>query len=406
MGTKTEDSEKKEENTNLLDNDTIRKLAREEMDFDQLSPEQKSEFHLRFVEGDEEEVPTEEEEAAAIKAAATNPPAASSNATPPVENNPPAPEAPAVTPVTPNPEVDADKSEILAKLKAEKDSNNTLKQQLESQKKKLASLLDNKVPEPPKIEDELDENLSKVDKWNREVATKLNTHADTEIQNIQKDAVKTEQSLLYSDVSILQTENPELRTSLPVESIDKTYVRFRDGLAGPGATNEQKNEAVNKFFGDSEYRKSREAEGHVFPIKENDWKSYQSVSKLISYRRNGGDPNWDSKSNGNKFADLDVAYYKYKKENGIVPDPVKQAALDAAMKVTDQIVDNQNKPNLLSPEIGASAEGLEGMTEAQAEAWLVDHPTPSTPEEIATLNAILKKWSPSSQTPQNQEAVF
>ena len=61
MTVKTEESKVKsvddEKKGNLLDNDILRKLHREEVDFDSLSEEQKIEFHARFVEGEEEGVP-------------------------------------------------------------------------------------------------------------------------------------------------------------------------------------------------------------------------------------------------------------------------------------------------------------------------------------------------------------
>ena len=320
---------KKEEPGNKLDNDTLRKLVNEEITFDDITPDQRLEFHKRFVEGGEEGVPTVEEEAAA-KAA-----------TPPATQTPPGVIQPSV--IVPNVNVaqkkpeEADKSEILAKLKSEKDANNTLKQQLENAQRKLDSLQNSRVPEPPKIEDALDDNLTKQDKWNRSMAAKLNTHVDNEISNIQKSTADTKQKLLYSDVSLLQAENPELQTSQPIESIDRAYIRFRDTLAGgPGATNQAKNEAVNNFFSNADFRKSKEAEGHLFPINDADWKNYKTVSQVISYKRNGGTQTWDSKK-GDKFQEIDVAYYKYKKDNGIIPDPVQRAAIEAATKVFDQV---------------------------------------------------------------------
>jgi len=385
---------------NLLDNERLRKLVSEELDFETLSPEEKTEFHNRFIEGDEEGVPTIEEEAATKLAAENSQGEGAQNQIQAQKTT-----VTNANEVKPKGEESADAQELKRKLKAEKDANNTLKQRLDNASAKLESINAMKVPEPPKIEDALDDNLTKQDKWNRELANKLNTYANTEAQSIQKDKVVATEKLLYSDISILQSENPELRSSLPIETIDKTYVRFRDGLAGVGATEIQKNEAVDKYFTDTEFRKSKEGEGHVFAINDSDWSSYKTVTQLIGYKRNGGNPGYDSANNGDKYQELDVAYYKYKKDNGIIPDPVKQAVLEATTKVVEQVAGNQNKPNLLSPEYGKSSEGIDGMTEQQAEAWLIDHPIPSTPEDIAILKGILNKFSPSS-APQTREVVF
>jgi len=391
----------KEENGNLLSNDKVRRLINDEIHYDSLNTEEKAEFHNRFIEGDEEGVPTEEEEAATTAESDKV-----DDQTPPPQDNPQTPPQANENVQTVTPEENADTQELKQKLKSQKDANNTLQQQLASATQKLANLDAMKVPEPPKVHDALDDNVNKQHEWNKDMASKLNRYAESEKATIQKDKNATEQSLLYSDVAILQTENPELRTSLPIESIDKTYIRFRDGLAGAGATSEQKGEAVNKFFANAEFRKTKEAEGHVFPITDADWKGYQAVSKVIGFKRNGGDVNYNFHTQGEKYSEMDVAYYKYKKVHGFIPDPVKQAALESATQVADQIAENQSKPNLLSPDVGKASEGIDGMTEQQAEQWLIDHPAPSTPEEVATLRVILNKYSPNHTPEPTQKIVF
>ncbi len=394
-GVKTEEKPTEKPLEKPLNDETLKKLESEEIDFDDLTKEQKTDYHNRFVEGDED-WSSEKVEAQKTDSSTEKPADSVADSQKPPDPN---------VKVEPTEAESAEAQELKQKLKTQRDANNTLQQKLSSANEKLANANAMKVPEPPKIEDALDDNLNKQDKWNHDLANKLNTYADNEVKSIQKGKVATQQSLLYSDISILQTENPELRTSLPIESIDKTYTRFRDGVAGVGATNDQKSEAVNKFFTDADFRKSKEGEGHVFPINDADWKGYQTVTKIIGYKRNGGVSNYDFRANGDRYGEVDVAYFKYKKESGFIPDPVKQAALDAATKVADQVADNQNQPNLLSPEDGKASEGIDGMTEAQAEQWLIDNPTPSSPEEVATLRAILKKYSPSS-APKEQEVVF
>jgi hypothetical protein len=394
-------AENQEEGKNLLSNDKVRKLINEEIPYDSLNTDERAEFHNRFIEGDEEGVPTVEEEAAT---AADNPPENNQTPTPP-EENPQTPNLPEAN-VQPVIEEDADTQALKQKLKAEKDAKNTLQQRLDSANQKLANLDAMKVPEPPQVNDPLDDNVNQQNKWNKDMAKKLNNYAESEKATIEKDKVATETSLLYSDVSILQTENPELRTSLPIETLDKTYSRFRDGLAGAGSTAEQKNEAISKYFGDHEFRRTKEGEGHVFPISEADWKGYTTLNQVIGFKRNGGDASHNFRTQGDKYSEMDVAYYKYNKVHGYLPDPVKKAALESATQVADQIADNQSKPNLLSPDVGQGSDGLEGMTEQQAEQWLLDHPAPSTPEEVAILRGILNKYSPNHSQAASQEIVF
>jgi len=391
--------EKPEEKGVLLDNDTLRKLHRQEIDFDALTPEQKTEFHTRFVEGEEEGVPTEEEEAEAAKKAAEeaakNPPELPAD--PPKEGDPPP--IPPTGPVKPEKDKDEGDPELKRKLKEAKDRANTLQQKYDSVTRRLDNLEKMRVPEPPKIEDELDENASKQDKFNREMANKVNSWVEAESAALRNEREQLHESTMYSSIGRLQIENPELSTSKPVEVLDKAFCRFRDNLAGQSASSEQKSRAVQDFFTNPEARKAKEAQGIVFPIEEKDWANYQTISRILAFKRNGGDPNHNSEKSGDKYPDYESAYFMFKKKTGYVPDPVRQAALEAQQRAMDQVADNQNKPQLLSPGDGKSSDGVDGMTAEQAEQWLIDHPTASTPEEKAMLNAIMKKFSPASATP-------
>lgn len=386
MTVKTEEAEVKtvddEKKGNLLDNDTLRKLHRNELDFDSLSEEQRIEFHARFVEGEEEGVPTEEEEAAAIAKAQNPEEGKTPSELPKFEGN------------KEEKNLDPDKQKWLQERKTMLGDNNTLTQKLASAQKKLENLQNMRVPEAPAVDPAIqDDDTKKQTAWNSTVANKLNTYVEAQSQELKTETDKLRTQAVYQEANILQFDNPELKTSVPVNALDKSFINFRNNISQPNATEAEKSKNVENFLQNEETRKAHEANGYLFPFNEGDWTQYKTISKIRSFKQNGGDPNWDS-SRGDMFPDLDTAYYAYRRKTGYVPDTVKNAVLDTANKVLDKIGEQHNHSTVLSPTDGVHSDTTGGMTEAQAEAWLLDNPTADTPEKMATLKAIMKRFGP------------
>lgn len=358
---------KSEEKKVLIDDELFNKLEDNEVEFDTLSEEQKIEFHNRFV-VNKEEIPKE-----------------------PVKE--PKKEVKAESEETKE-DISPEEQERRKEWKRVRDENNTLQQRLASVQEKLGVIQKNKIDAPPKLQiDEYDENTKKQAEFNQSMATKVNNWVDAETASLGKEVSELKERALFSSVAELQFENQELSTSKPIKVLDSAFMRFRDTLA-PGSDNEAKSKAVSDFLSNPEKRAQAEASGILFPFTDEDWQSYKTISEVHAFKRNGGDPAWDADKNGDKYADLDVAYYKYRKQAGHVPDGIKRTAIETHQKVIDQLQQKQSQTTLLSPNNGSSSAASDGMTEAQMEAWLIAHPTPSTPEEVKTLKLIMAKLMP------------
>lgn len=348
---------KVEEKQKLIDNETFRKLHSGEKKFETLGDAEKKEFHERFVVGGEE-VPSAEEEVKTI------------------------PEVKIEAKVEKEEIVSEEESERRKRFKAIRDENNTLVQKLAAAQEREERLKKMRIDNVPKLDvDEFDENAKAQQKYNKEVADKVNSFVDDEGKALNRDKQQLQQESLYMSMAQLQEENPELKTSKSIKALDAAYIRFRDTLV-PGSDNDAKNAAVQEFLGNPEKRKQAESQGILFPFSDDDWKKYQMVSNVHSYRSQ------------NSFPDLDSAYYKYKKENGIIPDLIKSTAIDTHRKVVEQIADKNNKATILAPNDGVSGPTDGGMTEEQAVAWIMSNQTPSTPAQKKILMAIMEKFSP------------
>ncbi|GAF74286.1 unnamed protein product, partial [marine sediment metagenome] len=314
------------EQEKLLDNETLRDLAANPNDptkFDNLSPEQKEEFHNRFVEGEEEGVPTLEEEQNLQS-----------------ETGKPAEEAgaqPTTTPEVKTEDLSLEEQERRQKYKELRDNNNTLTQKLKNYESKSKTLQESKLEKPPVLEqDEFDDNAKKQNEWNAKLAQGVNQKIDTELADLNADRAELQQDSMYSKVGMLQSENTELRTEKPIKALNNAFVKFRNELA-PGADEEAKNKAVDLFLSNPENRKAKEAEGLLFPFSDKDWDAFGKISEVNSFKQNGNYP------------DLESAYFMFKKESGYIPDPIKQAAIDATTKIVEQVSNGQNQTTVLSP---------------------------------------------------------
>lgn len=389
MTVKTEESKVKsvddEKKGNLLDNDTLRKLHSDELDYDTLTEEQKLEFHARFVEGEDEGVPTVEEEAEALAKAKNPEDGKTPSELPKFEGNKEAEN------------LDPEKQRLLQERKVMRDNNNTLTQKLASAQTKIDNLQNMRVPEAPAVDPAIqDDDTKKQTAWNSTVAEKLNTYVDVQSKELKTEADNLRTQAVYQQTNILQFDNPELKTSIPVNALDKSFINFRNNISQPNATEAEKSKNVETYLSNEEVRKTHESNGHLFPFNENDWAQYKTISQVRGFMQNGGDPSRDA-SRGDVYPDLDTAYYAYKRKTGYVPDPVKNAVLETTQKVLDKIGEQHNHSTVLSPSDGVHSDTSGGMTESQAEAWLLDNPTADTPEKMATLKAIMSRFGPKQQ---------
>lgn len=412
MGESPEEKKAREEaekSGNLISTELARELVRNPNKFDELTPEQKTEFHTRFVEM-EEEVPEnkEEEEKLAAEEEKKDPPKPTES-----EEGADTSTETGKEKKSKEEEEDPDKQALKAKLKESKDEINTLSQKLNVKDKRVKALEDMRIPEPPKVEDEYETETAKAQSdFNRKVAEGVNQWVDAESASLKKETSDLREKTMYVSAGVLQQEFSELDTSKSLEVLDKVFIRFRNDLAGPGANEEARKEATTKFFNDAEFRKAKEADGIVLPIKEDDWKNYQLVSQILNFKRTGGDPGYYKNEKGeavareDKYPDLDVAYYAFRKSTGFIPDPVKEAAIETTQKVVDKMEEKDISTTVLSPDAGTGGGDEGGMTEAQAEQWLLDHPTASTLEEKRILREIMSKFSSVKQDPASREVVF
>jgi len=326
---------------------TVRDLNSSKITFDDIEDKKLvKEIHERFVVGEEEFSETEEVEK-------------------PVEEG----KSETDTNQIESTEIIADEDVTLQKRKDLKDELNTITQKIESGKTKLGEIGElAKKTETKKFEDVTSEEavtdsnarLKKIEDQQTEFFT-------SQSKEISDTTVKLQTEHLFLEMANFQFENPSLKTSKPLKTINAQYKKFRDDIGG--------NDNVEKFLKDKDFRAKMEADGHNFPMSEIDYKNFDQISKIHAFRSE------------KKYPSLTSAYHDYQLENGIVQDSVTNAALKAAADTVDKL-DGQGGATTLSPEDGSGGDGKTEMSQADKQKWLLEHPIPKTAADKAKAKQI------------------
>ncbi len=352
-----------------LTEEEIVSLVKGDIQLESLPPEKQDQFHNEYIAG-EKDLPTDPEDKQSDPKETGEKPEDTSTVTENAEK----PEDKG--PIDKKSESDDPEKAALKKSLYEKSNElNDNKQRFESLKKRLDNIEKMGVKKAPKLKDDdiySEENMKAV--HNRLVSLEegLSNFTAAEKKSINKDMDKLQQSILMNEITKFQLE-PEsqgLRTNQSFDKLNKLYAEFQNKIGGP--------ENRQKFLTDPEFRKQKEAEGHKFPISEDEFQKYSKIVAVHNFKESRGYPDHSS------------AYLMWCKENGELPDPVQKAASESSEATTKKIIENSQEIKTLSPTDGQG--GSTGITPEQAQAWLTAHPTPSTPDEMKILNEILKKY--------------
>jgi len=344
---------KVEEENGGLTSEEIQRVVKEN-DPNQLSPDKQKEFHERFVVGNEE-IPTETED-------------------PPKTEDPP-PEEPPKT--EDKPETEKEKPEPLSseenlreKYYLKSNELNETKQKLDSTNKRLEEIKNKTLPLKENKETDVysEEYIKGIESRQKTLEEKLVAREKSEENSLQTEKAKLEFQSDLLEIAQLQVENTSLQTEKPFSELNAAYTRFQTIIGGP--------ENRDKFLSDPEYRKGMEANGHIFPMSEPDWKKYKDILEIRSFKLEKNHP------------DLDSAYYKLQKERGVVPDSVKEASLEATQKTTETIANSSQESTILPPNAGTMSQGSTGWTKETIDSWIGAHPYPKTKEEKTTMREL------------------
>lgn len=367
---KTEDQKVSVESNGGLTSEEIQKVVKEN-DPSLLPPEKQKEFHERFVVKGEE-IPEEK------------PPETEEKSEQPTEEQPKPEVKPEVKTET-TPEVKPDKKEKPEPLSPEEENNikrlrekyyhksnelNETKLKLQSTNKRLEEIKTKSLtPKENKETDVYSEDYIK----GIEVRQKVLEDRQIEREKSEEVSLKTEKARLefqsdLLEIAQLQVENTSLQTEKPFSALNAAYSRFQTLVGGQ--------ENRDKFLSNPEYRKSMEANGIIFPMSDTDWKRYKELLEIRSFKLEKNHP------------DLDSAYYKWQKENGIIPDSVKEASLEATQKTTQTIANSSQEATILPPNAGTMATASTGWTKETIDAWIATNPYPKTKEDKATMREI------------------
>ncbi|MHA1972416.1 MAG: hypothetical protein ACTSW1_05475 [Candidatus Hodarchaeales archaeon] len=330
--------------------ETARKLAKGEMTLEDIKdPAVAREFHDRFV-LENEEIPESNEVKAKVEE--NKDPEINETQTQTVES------------------VDENQT-FLQERKRKYDEINNLNQKIENKRKRLGELdtVDTTVHKKVNGEEIFSEqtNLSTQDRLqvlerNQRVAV------ESEKVNLEAENLELANRKVFMEIDSFQFENPELKTSKSMTVLNAGYAKFITDIGGL--------ENVDKFRTDKEYKTLKESEGFVFPMSDTDYGKFEKISGAIKYKRDNNHP------------DLDSAYYKFRKENGIVTDDIKQASINAASATLRQVAENADGTQTLSPDDGTGGGGKDEMSRETMERWILANPEPKTPQQVAMMKAI------------------
>lgn len=274
----------------------------------------------------------------------------------------------------PKKEVEPD---FLVKRKSELDELNRITQKIDAGKKKLGELDEmSRKPERKKFEDVTsEESIQHLIKRQDQLDTDNQKVLTSQRETLEQDHKELQQDKLFMEISNFQHENTSFKTSKPIKVINSQYQKFVNDL-GEGLTEKSDKLArVDKFLKDKDYRDSMEAKGFNFPISSDDYKKFDQISKINAYKTSGKYPSFGS------------ANHDYKMENGIVLDEIKQTALDTEKAILEKI-EKGSGVTTLSPDDGSVGNSKTEMSQAEMQAWIINHPNPSTPQEEKMQKAI------------------
>jgi len=354
--TKPEDENKEAPEDKALDH--ARQLAKGEIKFEDIEDEELlKEIHQRFAIEEEEipevgEKPAEEEPEATVEK-----PGGESEPESKVDLDPAADPA-------------DDSQEVLQQRKSAFDELNTIQQKIDAKQKRLDELNDlGDIPKSKKHEDVTSEEaiedtnsrLSKIEKQQSDFFK-------GQKESLAKDTQDLKREKLYLELTNFQLNNAGLKTSKPVNVLNAQYKNFVERIGGM--------DNVDKFLADKQFRETKEAEGHSFPMSDDDYKKFDTISKINAFK------------NSRKYPTLTAAFHDYQRENGIVLDQVKTAALKAAKDTLEGVGGEGGGATTLSPEAGSAGTGKAEMSEKDMETWLIGHPNPITKEDIKKAEEI------------------
>ena len=352
---KTEDQIKTEETEHeqkVLN--TVRDLNSGTLTFNDINDEKlEAEIHDRFVAGGEEFTETDEKTVIDEKE----------------------PEPTIEKPVVTDEIVDTDKQEFLKNRKAGLDELNTINQKIEAANNRLGETEKlSQKPEVKKFEDVgSEEALTDTNSRLSKMEANQEEYFKSKTEDLKNDTLLLQNEKLYLELSNFQFENPELKTSKPVKVLNAQYRKFLSVL--PGKDHAERMENADKFLKDKSYREQVEAGGARFPMADADYKAFDTISNINAFR------------NERKYPSLTSANHDFQMENGIVLDKVKIAALNAAEATVEKLGGNGGATTL-SPDDGSGGGSDTAMSPDAMMKWLTDHPTPTTPQDIAKADAI------------------
>lgn len=267
------------------------------------------------------------------------------------------------------PEKTQEEQDFLLKRKEELDELNRITQKADAAAKRLDEL--DKLPkisEKKKFDDVLSEEaiqnvMDRQDKIESRQTETLNVEKETlkaQIKDIKLDK-------MFLELNSFQGENNSLKTSKPIRVLNAQYKKFVGDVGGL--------ENVDKFLTDNVFKEQMEGKGISFPMSDNDYKKFDQISKINAFKIEKGYPSVSS------------AFHDYQKENGIVLDEVKNAALKAAQDTLEKI-GGEDGATTLSPDDGSVESTKSEMDIKFMETWLVTHPNPTTPDELRMAEAI------------------
>ena len=266
------------------------------------------------------------------------------------------------------PEQTEEEKTFLQQRKEELDELNRIQQKADAAAKRLEELGKlPAIPEKKKFDDVLSEEAiqSVMDRQDK-LESRQKVTLETEKENLQTELRDIKNEKLFMEITNFQGQS-SLKTSKPIKVLNAQWKKFVGDIGGP--------DNVDKFLSDNVYKEQMEAKGLNFPMSDDDYKNFDQISKINTFKRDG------------KYPSITSAFHDYQIENGIVLDQVKNAAIKAAQDTLEKIgVDGS--ATTLSPDDGSVESTNSEMTTKFMETWLVSHPNPSTPEELKMAETI------------------
>jgi len=159
----------------------------------------------------------------------------------------------------------------------------------------------------------------------------------------------------FLDIKKLQHNNPELRTTADIETLDGELKAFADSVGGY--------DNVNKYLEDPEFKKAKDAEG-LTPLSNTFMDNLDKFNKIVDLNQEFAfkkDDNGKSYSDRNPDVTIDNLYMNKLQQSGQYSDMLRNAKLTGANAVVDKVVSQKHTANTMTPASGADLPS-EGMT--------------------------------------------